>query len=169
MDHGCGLVEKLHHDVDHLGTQSVCHRKHHSAKREGQAMLNKMRRIPVNCIRCSIAPTSSSVAIRAAAQCTRSAPLQSRWHSHSSSPPHSSSASPSTTANESSTHESESPEKNTQASAKKRQTLTERDEDHLRRMREAMGGADMANTEFEDGVPDRGMRRNVRENMFRIL
>ena len=47
--------------------------------------------------------------------------------------------------------------------------MTERDEDHLRRMREAMGATDMANTEFEDGVPDRGMRRNVRENMFRII
>jgi len=36
-------------------------------------------------------------------------------------------------------------------------------------MREAMGGSDMANVEMEDGIPDRGMRRNVRENMFRVI
>ena len=47
--------------------------------------------------------------------------------------------------------------------------MTQRDAEHLEKMREAMGGADMANIEIEDGVPDRGMRRNVRENMFRII
>jgi hypothetical protein len=36
-------------------------------------------------------------------------------------------------------------------------------------MQEATGGADMANSEMEDGLPDRGMRRNVRANMFRII
>jgi hypothetical protein len=36
-------------------------------------------------------------------------------------------------------------------------------------MREAMGGSDLANVEMEDGVPDRGMKRHVRENMFRLI
>lgn len=52
---------------------------------------------------------------------------------------------------------------------KRRQTMTELDADHLEKMREAMGGTDMANIEMEDGIPDRGMKRNVRENMFRII
>ena len=50
-----------------------------------------------------------------------------------------------------------------------RKSLAERDADHLAKMREAMGGADHSNVEMEDGVPDRGMKRNVRENMFRII
>ena len=49
------------------------------------------------------------------------------------------------------------------------QSITEQDADHLVKMREAMGGSDMANVEMEDGIPDRGMRRNVRENMFRVI
>jgi len=36
-------------------------------------------------------------------------------------------------------------------------------------MREAMGGSDLANVEMEDGLPDRGMKRHVRENMFRLI
>ena len=50
-----------------------------------------------------------------------------------------------------------------------RRTMKEQDADHLEKMREAMGGADTTNIEIEDGVPDRGMKRNVRENMFRII
>ena len=50
-----------------------------------------------------------------------------------------------------------------------RKSLAERDADHLAKMREVMGGADHSNVEMEDGVPDRGMKRNVRENMFRII
>jgi hypothetical protein len=52
---------------------------------------------------------------------------------------------------------------------KAKQTMTERDADLLEKMRDAMGGSDLSNVEMEDGVPDRGMRRNVRENMFRII
>jgi hypothetical protein len=52
---------------------------------------------------------------------------------------------------------------------KRRQTTTEQDAVHLEKMKEAMGGADMTNVEMEDGIPDRGMKRNVRENMFRII
>jgi hypothetical protein len=52
---------------------------------------------------------------------------------------------------------------------KAKQTMTERDADLLAKMRDAMGGSDLSNVEMEDGVPDRGMRRNVRENMFRII
>jgi hypothetical protein len=48
-------------------------------------------------------------------------------------------------------------------------SMSERDTDLYERMRQAMGDADMANVEMEDGVPDRGMRRNVRANMFRII
>jgi hypothetical protein len=47
--------------------------------------------------------------------------------------------------------------------------MTERDADLLAKMQDAMGGSDLSNVEMEDGVPDRGMRRNVRENMFRII
>jgi hypothetical protein len=47
--------------------------------------------------------------------------------------------------------------------------MSPRDAEHLLRMKEAMGGLDLSNVEMEDGVPDRGMRRNVRENMFRII
>jgi hypothetical protein len=47
--------------------------------------------------------------------------------------------------------------------------MTERDAQLLEKMRDAMGGSDLSNVEMEDGVPDRGMKRNVRENMFRII
>ena len=52
---------------------------------------------------------------------------------------------------------------------KQKQTMTERDAQLLEKMRDAMGGSDLSNVEMEDGVPDRGMKRNVRENMFRII
>jgi hypothetical protein len=55
------------------------------------------------------------------------------------------------------------------AAEKHRQSMTELDAEHLAKLKEAMGGADLSNAEMEDGVPDRGMRRNVRENMFRIM
>jgi hypothetical protein len=74
-----------------------------------------------------------------------------------------------TSSTSASSADAQSHDKKTQDPDNKRPTLNERDEEHLRRMKEAMGGADMANTEFEDGVPDRGMKRNVRENMFRII
>jgi hypothetical protein len=47
--------------------------------------------------------------------------------------------------------------------------MIERDAEHMARMKEAMGGTDMSNVEMEDGVPDTGMRRNVRANMFRVI
>jgi hypothetical protein len=43
------------------------------------------------------------------------------------------------------------------------------DAEHLEKIREAIGGSDLSNVEMEDGVPDRGMKRHVRENMFRII
>jgi hypothetical protein len=52
---------------------------------------------------------------------------------------------------------------------KQKQTMTERDAHLLEKMRDAMGGSDLSNVEMEDGVPDRGMKRNVRENMFGII
>jgi hypothetical protein len=61
------------------------------------------------------------------------------------------------------------PPESPELSAQKKQSLAERDADHLAKMREAIGGADHCNVEMEDGVPDRGMKRNVRENMFRIM
>lgn len=56
-----------------------------------------------------------------------------------------------------------------EVSRKPEHSSTERDADYLSRMQEVIGGADMANSEMEDGLPDRGMRRNVRANMFRII
>jgi hypothetical protein len=61
------------------------------------------------------------------------------------------------------------PPESPKSSTQKKQSLAERDADHLAKMQEAMGGADHSNVEMEDGVPDRGMRHNVRENMFRIM
>ena len=53
--------------------------------------------------------------------------------------------------------------------SKQRKTTNERDAEHLEKMKEAMGGSDLSNVEIEDGVPDRGMKRHVRENLFRII
>ena len=87
-----------------------------------------------------------------------------RQHQQSQSPPASAEQSPTE-------HKSINPEpppaKSTHQQSLK--SLAERDADHLAKMREAMGGADHSNVEMEDGVPDRGMKRNVRENMFRII
>jgi hypothetical protein len=95
--------------------------------------------------------------------------LPARRALHSSSRAPSLDAAKITSSTSTSSADAQSHDKKTQDPDKKRPTLNDRDEEHLRRMREAMGGADMANTEFEDGVPDRGMKRNVRENMFRII
>lgn len=75
---------------------------------------------------------------------------------------------PASTENEPQNPESP-PLESLKSSTQKKQSLAERDADHLAKMREAMGGADHCNVEMEDGVPDRGMKRNVRENMFRIM
>ena len=125
-----------------------------------------MTMIPVSCIRFCGKVNIISKLVKSS---TLSRRMQISRATHSSSRTSSTQATPETNSTQTSRTAAESQEKDNQPSAKKRQTLTERDEDHLRRMREAMGGADMANTEFEDGVPDRGMRRNVRENMFRII
>jgi len=53
--------------------------------------------------------------------------------------------------------------------SKQHKSVAERDAENLEKMKEAMGGSDLSNVEMEDGVPDRGMRRNVRENLFRII
>jgi len=52
---------------------------------------------------------------------------------------------------------------------KKQRSISDLDAEHLAKVHEAVGGGDMTNIEFENGVADRGMRRNVRENMFRII
>jgi len=50
-----------------------------------------------------------------------------------------------------------------------RRSMSEQDMDLQEKMRQAMGDADMANVEMEDGIPDGGMRRNVKANMFRVI
>jgi len=95
--------------------------------------------------------------------------VQARQAFHTSSRVPSLDAAERTSCNSTSSADAQSHNKEKQDPDKKRQSSNERDEEHLRKMKEAMGGADMANTEFEEGVPDRGMKRNVRENMFRII
>ena len=65
---------------------------------------------------------------------------------------------------------SKTPEEGNKSKAETpKRSTAEQDSDLQERMRQAMGDADMANVEMEDGVPDSGMRRNVRANMFRII
>jgi hypothetical protein len=88
-------------------------------------------------------------------------------------PPHQQTPSPSTSTSHSSTQQSKtskpSPPGSPNQCIHKPQSLAEQDAVHLAKMQEAMGGADHSNVEMEDGIPDRGMKRNVRENMFRII
>ena len=55
------------------------------------------------------------------------------------------------------------------AQEQKKRSISDIDAEHLAKVHEAFGGGDMTNVEFENGAADRGMRRNVRENMFRII
>ena len=65
---------------------------------------------------------------------------------------------------------SKTPEEENQSKPEtKKRSTAEQDSDLQERMIQSMGDADMANVEMEDGVPDSGMRRNVRANMFRII
>jgi hypothetical protein len=93
-------------------------------------------------------------------------PPQLRFYS-SSEPPRE--FPPPTPSEESSSQSFQSPSESSPTLPRKPKSTTERDSEHLEKMREAMGGSDLANVEMEDGLPDRGMKRRVRENMFRLI
>jgi predicted component of type VI protein secretion system len=127
-----------------------------------RVFLNSSRQIQLHRSRCSKFPFSF---------CRQFSYLPSRLYSSS---PHSTPATRSTNISPDATSQGSgtSPPKEqppTAAPQKPKQTMTERDAQLLEKMRDAMGGSDLSNVEMEDGVPDRGMKRNVRENMFRII
>jgi hypothetical protein len=74
-----------------------------------------------------------------------------RFYSFSQTPPE---FPPPTLSNGNSSQSSGSSSGPSNSEDKKSKSTTERDSEHLEKMREALGGSDLANVEMEDGVPD---------------
>ncbi|GBE87791.1 hypothetical protein SCP_1200150 [Sparassis crispa] len=67
------------------------------------------------------------------------------------------------------THQADSLEDNAPKShpLKPATTVAERDADYVEKLKEREGS--LANTEFEDGKIEEGLRRNVKANIFRYI